>query len=196
MYTEKYLYTSEKCLKGRALGHPDMGTEDVSQDSKHFLTSSSLSIVLPFDISKIIVMVGNNYCNQSHTIFKINDIFIEHIFTKYLLYVSLGTYLKKRRILFAWYSLVEKDDKYKKQWYGKRERRVRGIELGSIEKGSSVAGLSENGTFEQRLVGNEITVDSGQVAQTEVFRQKHTYRKNGKESSVAGAGRTGKRHRR
>ena len=51
-----------------------------------------------------------------------------------------------------------------------KERRVRGIELGSIEKGSSVAGLSENGTFEQRLVGNEITVDSGQVAQTEVFR--------------------------
>lgn len=67
-------------------------------------------------------MVGNNYCNQSCTIFKINDIFIEHIFTKYLLYGSLGTYLKKIRILFAWYSLVEKDDKYKKKWYGKREK--------------------------------------------------------------------------
>ena len=33
-------------------------------------------------------MVGNNDCNQSCTIFKINDIFIKIIFTKYLLYVS------------------------------------------------------------------------------------------------------------
>lgn len=100
-------------------------------------------------------MVGNNYCNQSCTIFKINDIFIKIIFTKYLLYVSLGTYLKKIRILFAWYSLVEKDDKYKKKVVWKK-RRVRGIELGSIGKGSSVVDLAENGTFEQRLSGNEI----------------------------------------
>lgn len=37
-----------------------------------------------------------------------------------------------------------------------KERRVRGIELGSIGKGSSVVGLTENGTFERRLAENEI----------------------------------------
>lgn len=77
-----------------------------------------------------------------------------------------------------------------------KERRIRGIEFGSIKKGSSLVGLSENRTVYQRLVGNGITLDSRPVAQAEVFRWKHTCRKNGKEPSVAGAGRTGKRHRR
>lgn len=38
----------------------------------------------------------------------------------------------------------------------RKKRRVRGIELGSIGKGSSVVGLAENGMFERRLSGNEI----------------------------------------
>lgn len=47
--------------------------------------------------------------------------------------MSLGTYLKKIRILFTWYSLVEKDDKYKKKWYGKREG-LEVLSLGALER--------------------------------------------------------------
>lgn len=63
-----------------------------------------------------------------------------------------------------------------------KERRFRGIELGIPEKDSSQVGLIEKVTFEQRLMGNDITVDSGQVVQAEVFRE------SGKMLSAAGAG--------